>query len=292
VDIASLLRFSASNKPSVPSTPTTTPHDLLPSRVGPLPTVPTLVPSNQRSITPHVPDQPVKKQSKWSPEEDAVIIELRGRGMKWEDVSKRLPGRSAMSCRLHYQNYLERRSEWDEECKNELDRLYDSEITEKKLPLYDIAATQMGNFVSATDSGYASLPIHDYKGSVQDIKKHENMRLLSNESHINYTTLLDNEDRSANDTGSVYTEAYNILPSKRDAYISSLADDLLNKTLTEKLGGESLDRIREALPRHLKTFAMRMGSSNSASIYCDVMVFVRKYRRLRDIIFQLSSLRC
>ncbi|KAM0257862.1 hypothetical protein ACHAQJ_004166 [Trichoderma viride] len=133
VDIASLLRFSASNEPSVshtrqlrpasvPSTPTTSPHDL-PPRVGPLPVAPTLIPSNRRSMPPH--DQPVKKQSKWSPEEDAVIIELRGRGMKWEDVSKRLPGRSAISCRLHYQNYLERRSEWDEERKNKLARLYE-----------------------------------------------------------------------------------------------------------------------------------------------------------------------
>ncbi|KAF5017108.1 hypothetical protein F66182_11009 [Fusarium sp. NRRL 66182] len=69
--------------------------------------------------------QPVKKQSKWSPEEDALIIELRGSGMKWEDISKRLPGRSAISCRLHYQNYLERRSEWDEERKNKLARLYE-----------------------------------------------------------------------------------------------------------------------------------------------------------------------
>ncbi|KAL7944323.1 hypothetical protein V8C42DRAFT_86150 [Trichoderma barbatum] len=136
VDIASLLRFSASNESpvsptrqlrpaSVPSTPTTTPHDLLPSRVGPPPVAPTLIPSNRRSMTPHVPDQPVKKQSKWSPDEDAIIIELRGRGMKWEDVSKRLPGRSAISCRLHYQNYLERRSEWDEERKNKLARLYE-----------------------------------------------------------------------------------------------------------------------------------------------------------------------
>ncbi|KAK2590088.1 hypothetical protein QQS21_012234 [Conoideocrella luteorostrata] len=76
-------------------------------------------------MPPQGPDQPVKKQSKWSPEEDALIIELRGGGMKWEDVSKRLPGRSAISCRLHYQNYLERRSEWDEERKNKLARLYE-----------------------------------------------------------------------------------------------------------------------------------------------------------------------
>ena len=59
------------------------------------------------------------------PEEDALIIDLRGGGMKWEDISKRLPGRSAISCRLHYQNYLERRSEWDEERKNKLARLYE-----------------------------------------------------------------------------------------------------------------------------------------------------------------------
>lgn len=73
----------------------------------------------------HPPESPAKKQSKWSPEEDALIIELRGSGMKWEDISKRLPGRSAISCRLHYQNYLERRSEWDEERKNKLARLYE-----------------------------------------------------------------------------------------------------------------------------------------------------------------------
>jgi hypothetical protein len=55
---------------------------------------------------------PAKKQSQWSAKEDALIVDLRGGGMKWENISKRLSGRSAISCRLHYQNYLERRSEW------------------------------------------------------------------------------------------------------------------------------------------------------------------------------------
>ncbi|KAK4156671.1 snRNA-activating protein complex subunit 4 [Chaetomidium leptoderma] len=76
-------------------------------------------------MPPHTSESPAKKQSKWSPEEDALIIELRGTGMKWDDISKRLPGRSSISCRLHYQNYLERRSEWDEERKNKLARLYE-----------------------------------------------------------------------------------------------------------------------------------------------------------------------
>ncbi|EEH37608.2 MYB DNA-binding domain-containing protein [Paracoccidioides lutzii Pb01] len=45
--------------------------------------------------------------------------------MKWGDISNRIPGRSATSCRLHYQNYLERRSEWDEDRKNKLARQYE-----------------------------------------------------------------------------------------------------------------------------------------------------------------------
>ncbi|KAI5787109.1 hypothetical protein EDC01DRAFT_717922 [Geopyxis carbonaria] len=81
-------------------------------------------PSLKRPL-PTSPNSPAKKQSKWTPEEDALIIELRGRGTKWEEISQRLPGRSAISCRLHYQNYLERRSEWDEEKKNRLARLYE-----------------------------------------------------------------------------------------------------------------------------------------------------------------------
>ncbi|TQB67445.1 hypothetical protein MPDQ_005761, partial [Monascus purpureus] len=64
------------------------------------------------------------KQSKWSPEEDALIIDLRGKNMKWAEISKQVPGRSEMSCRLHYQNYLEW-PEWDENKKNRLARMYE-----------------------------------------------------------------------------------------------------------------------------------------------------------------------
>ncbi|KAI1060034.1 hypothetical protein LB507_011617 [Fusarium sp. FIESC RH6] len=67
----------------------------------------------------------VSRQGKWSPEEDALVIHLRGKGMKWEDISKRVPGRSAVSCRLHYQNYLEKRSQWDEQRKDQLAVAYE-----------------------------------------------------------------------------------------------------------------------------------------------------------------------
>ena len=80
----------------------------------------------------HPSESPAKKQSKWSPDEDAKIIQLRGEGLKWEDISKQLPGRSAISCRLHYQNYLERRSEWDEDRKNKLARLYERSVAKRR----------------------------------------------------------------------------------------------------------------------------------------------------------------
>jgi hypothetical protein len=85
---------------------------------------------------------PVKKQSKWSPDEDAKIIELRRTGMKWEDISKQLPGRSAISCRLHYQNYLERRSEWDEDRMNKLARLYERYVEKRSTRSFKSCTTE------------------------------------------------------------------------------------------------------------------------------------------------------
>lgn len=148
------------------------------------------------------------------------------------------------------------------------------------------------NFESVTDSGYASLPTHEYKGSAQTTERNENQQFHSNGSDTNYTKLLGNEDQPVDDTGSVYTTGPDIPPSKKDAYISLLADDLLNKALMEKPDEESLDRICEALPRYLKTFAMKVGSSDSASIYRDVMVFVSRYRRLVVTLSQIPLPGC
>lgn len=77
------------------------------------------------SLGPHPLEQPAKKQSKWSTEENRTIIQLRGENMKWEEISKRLPGRSAISCRLHYQNFLERKAEWTKDREAKLARLYE-----------------------------------------------------------------------------------------------------------------------------------------------------------------------
>lgn len=84
-------------------------------------------PSNKRplSTTSETGQPPTRKQTKWTLQEDELIIQLRGSGMKWENISKRFPGRSAIACRLHYQNFLERKPAWDEEKKNKLARLYE-----------------------------------------------------------------------------------------------------------------------------------------------------------------------
>ena len=44
--------------------------------------------SGKRSMPPNTSEPQAKKQSKWSPEEYALVIELRGSGMKWDDVSE------------------------------------------------------------------------------------------------------------------------------------------------------------------------------------------------------------
>ena len=63
------------------------------------------------------------ERSKWSTED--LVVKLRESGMKWENISKRIPGRSAIGCRLYYHQNLARRSQWDEDRKNELARLYE-----------------------------------------------------------------------------------------------------------------------------------------------------------------------
>jgi Myb-like DNA-binding domain len=130
VDISLLL--GSRDEEEEKSTKRTAPRTTTSTGVSPTTTIPTTSAPAAKSSIPTKRLQsalpiefPARKRSKWSADEDASIIELRGSGMKWDDISKRLPGRSAISCRLHYQNYLERRSEWDEDKKNKLVRLYE-----------------------------------------------------------------------------------------------------------------------------------------------------------------------
>ncbi|KAF1965720.1 hypothetical protein BU23DRAFT_435760, partial [Bimuria novae-zelandiae CBS 107.79] len=80
------------------------------------------------------------KQSRWSTEEDDLIIELRGQGKKWSDIATQLPGRSSTSCRLRYQNYLEKNVIWGEEDKNRLAMVY----ARFKAQMWQEVAKEMG----------------------------------------------------------------------------------------------------------------------------------------------------
>ncbi|KAL9614113.1 MAG: hypothetical protein Q9167_001398 [Letrouitia subvulpina] len=69
---------------------------------------------------------PAKKSNrKWTVEEDEVLTELRGQGKKWEDISHHIPQRSDIACRLHFQNYVEKRPAWDEAKKDTLAMMYE-----------------------------------------------------------------------------------------------------------------------------------------------------------------------
>lgn len=73
-----------------------------------------------------------EKKLKWSPEEDGKIVQLRQDGLKWEDVSKQLPSRSPVSCRLRYQNYLEKNPIWDDSKMNKLARVYERYVEKRR----------------------------------------------------------------------------------------------------------------------------------------------------------------
>merc|ERR1711981_89163 len=57
-----------------------------------------------------------------------------------DDIAKRLPGRSAQSCRRRNQNYSEKRQDWGEEKKNKLAWHYNRH----KQQMWDPIAKEMG----------------------------------------------------------------------------------------------------------------------------------------------------
>jgi hypothetical protein len=108
-------------------------------------------------------------------------------------------------------------------------------------------------------------------------------QIRSNEPDDNDGYLLLHANETTSDTDSIYTAGPNIQPLRREAYISLLADELLDQVSTVELDEASIERVYRALPELLKAFAVKVGSSNSLQIHRDVMVFVRKHRRLVDM---------
>ena len=133
--VAPLQQYYSSPPASAPL-PSFSPHNLPPisaSIPSPIPVplaaafpLPPTIPAKRAAESSSQSSAPPLKKhhGKWTEDEDNLAIELRRRGMKWDDIAKRIPGRSAISCRLRYQNYSEKRPNWDEEKKNKLARLY------------------------------------------------------------------------------------------------------------------------------------------------------------------------
>jgi hypothetical protein len=53
------------------------------------------------------PAEKLSNRFKWSGDEEQLLIELREKGNKWDNICKQIPGRSATSCRKHYQELFE-----------------------------------------------------------------------------------------------------------------------------------------------------------------------------------------
>lgn len=82
----------------------------------------------------------------------------------------------------------------------------------------------------------------------------------------------------ANDDRTIYSDASNLSESRKESYISQMADDLFSKTLSEEVDEEVIERIFEILPKLLKSFALKFGH-NALQMHRDVMFFAHRYRR-------------
>lgn len=88
-------------------------------------------------------------RAKWSLEDDAKLIQLRQEGRTWDEVSHHFYNRSATSCRLHYQNYVEKKPIWNEDSKDKLARVYERLVSENEGCADECALTDLVLFVHA-----------------------------------------------------------------------------------------------------------------------------------------------
>ncbi|CAL8579397.1 hypothetical protein XPA_005146 [Xanthoria parietina] len=70
----------------------------------------------------HASKRPTRQ---WSDADSDKLLKFRGSNMKWDEVASHFPGRTPTACRLRYQNYLEKKHNWNDEKKKSLAVLYD-----------------------------------------------------------------------------------------------------------------------------------------------------------------------
>ncbi|KAL8908317.1 MAG: hypothetical protein Q9171_005503 [Xanthocarpia ochracea] len=133
---------SVETDPRIAKSPTTSPTSYFPpsafgpaSLNAPRPTVTGPPPSlsgpaasikRTASTSPQESRHPNKKPSRqWSEADSDQLLRLRGSNMKWEDIARHFDGRTSTACRLRYQNYLEKKHDWNDEKKKSLAVLYE-----------------------------------------------------------------------------------------------------------------------------------------------------------------------
>ena len=70
-----------------------------------------------------------KPTRQWSDADSDKLLKLRGVNTKWDEIARHFPGRTPTACRLRYQNYLEKKYDWNDEKKKSLAVLYDRYVT-------------------------------------------------------------------------------------------------------------------------------------------------------------------
>ncbi|KAK8092464.1 uncharacterized protein PG998_014949 [Apiospora kogelbergensis] len=81
------------------------------------------------------------------------------------------------------------------------------------------------------------------------------------------------------DCNTIYTVAISITDPRLANHINILVDDLSKQLLTTQRDGITIQKLVDALPGVLSTFALGLGYGASSQTHRDVMVFIHKFRR-------------
>lgn len=82
----------------------------------------------------------------WSDEEDKKLVDLRRKGLAWTAISRELPGRTYLACRLRFGNHLSPLDKWPGNCQSHVAGYYNRYLvqTQNEIPQYSILRCLIG----------------------------------------------------------------------------------------------------------------------------------------------------
>ncbi|GMG01418.1 unnamed protein product [Aspergillus oryzae] len=131
-----------------------------------------------------------------------------------------------------------------------------------------------------TDSGYGSTIGESRQAKVIPTPIHGSVT----GDILQETASLTTNDPSMDDVQTVYSNCSSISNSKKDVYVSALAEELSSYVRSYKPDAGVLDQMYEALPGFLKMFALSFAHNREALVYRDIMAFVHN-----DIVVALRN---